>query len=288
MKTLQISIFLAALLFITHCAHLSNDPIKVMTFNIRYGLADDGLNSWQYRNSDIVNLIKYHGPGIVGLQEALGFQLAYLDRTLENYSWFGAAREDGKRKGEYTAIIYDSVRFKMVHNSTFWLSKTPDKPSLGWDAAFTRTATWAEFRDKKLGTTFFYFNTHFDHKGKIARLESARLLKQRISDIVKGRHIILAGDFNCEPDDAPYKHLTDINNKKSIVLYDTGLISETGHYGPVSTFTGFNIVAEPSEPIDFIFVGDKITVKKHATLSDSFDGRLPSDHYPVLVELLID
>ncbi|KAA3610094.1 MAG: endonuclease/exonuclease/phosphatase family protein [Calditrichaeota bacterium] len=284
----RLYIFLIFLVFLAGCQPGVDRPVKVMTFNIRYGLVDDGQNSWQYRKTFVADVIKYHQPGIVGLQEALGFQLAYLDSSLDHYTWFGAARDDGKQQGEYTAILYDSRRFKMLRNSTFWLSETPDKPSQSWDAALKRTVTWAEFEDSKTSKRFFYFNTHFDHRGDTARYESAKLLKRKITEIAKNNYIILTGDFNCDPLDEPYKHLTSKDIPDSEILFDTRLISKSGHYGPNSTFTGFDLNADPSEPIDFIFCGDKITIKKHATISDTFDGKLPSDHYPILVELTLN
>jgi len=175
-----------------------------------------------------------------------------------------------------------------MQNATFWLSETPEEPSLSWDAALKRTVTWAKFQNIKSGKTFYFFNTHFDHKGEIARLESAILLKRKIEQIIKGHTFVLTGDFNCEPTDDPYKHLTNKTDKESVELFDTGLISKTGHYGSTGTFTGFNLNPEISPEIDYIFVGENISVRKHATLSDSFDGRLPSDHYPILVELALD
>ncbi len=259
-----------------------------MTFNIRYGLANDGQNSWENRKNNVADLIKYHQAEIIGLQEALDFQLAYLDSSLAQYSWFGAAREDGKQKGEFTAILYNTSRLTLVHNFTFWLSKTPGEPSLGWDAAHTRTVTWALFRDNISRKEFLIFNTHFDHKGEVARLESAKLLKQKINEITEEKPFILTGDFNCKPSDEPYLLITGVNNQNQCTIHDTQLLSKTDHYGPKGTFTAFNINAAPNEPIDFIFAGDNITVKSHATLADSFDGRLPSDHYPVLVELYLD
>ncbi len=279
---------LMAFLFMTNCQPHPVDPIKVMTFNIRYGLADDGLNSWKYRKMNVARIIRYHQAEIIGFQEAMGFQLAFLDSAFDHFTWIGAARDDGKRKGEYTAVFYDSTRFRILKQSTFWLSETPDKPGRGWDAAYNRTVTYAKFMDLKSHKTFFFFNTHLDNEGKTARLESTRLIRRKISEISRGRNTILTGDFNCRPVDPPYRYLTAPVGEDSPLLFDTKNLSESGHYGPAGTFTGFDLTAAPSRPIDFIFVGRGIIVKKHATLSDSFDGYLPSDHYPVLTELLLE
>ena len=123
MKTGTLFTFLMCGLLLLQCKSVANQPVHIMTFNIRYGLANDGLDSWQYRKQNVVNLIEHYHPDIVGLQEALGFQLAYLDSSLKHYSWIGVAREDGKQQGEYTAVLYDSTRFQMLQTATFWLSE---------------------------------------------------------------------------------------------------------------------------------------------------------------------
>jgi endonuclease/exonuclease/phosphatase family metal-dependent hydrolase len=262
-------------------------PIRVMTFNIRLDSPDDGANVWNNRKANLVSVIKFHKADIVGLQEAQKHQIDYIQESLPEYNWFGVGRDDGKDQGEFTAIFYRKDRFDTLETSTFWCSPTPEHPGLGWDAAYQRITTFGKFRDKQTEKKFYLFNTHLDNEGPIARLESAKLIKKRIQMLCRDYPVILTGDFNSTPHSEPYEYIVSTSNSdSSIQLMDTRMLSETKPYGPSGTFTGFDINARPKEPIDFIFVKKGIIVLSHATLSDSFDGYLPSDHYPVLAEII--
>ena len=267
-----------------------DSPIKIMTFNIRVNVASDSMNAWPYRKDMAASMIQFHGADIVGLQEALWEQVEDLTDLLPEYSWFGIGRDDGDKSGEIMAIFYLKSRFTNLENSTFWLSENPDKPGRGWDAVCNRIVTWGRFKDNRTDKVIYLFNTHFDHMGIIARKESAKLLLRQFEKICGDTNAIVTGDFNCTPDSEPYKILTEKDDhgmdKK---LIDTKTISQYPHHGPDGTFTGFKLtnLQQETQPIDHIFVSPGIEVVKHGTLSDIFDGRFPSDHFPVLAEIII-
>ena len=176
------------------------DEITVISYNIRNGEANDGTNSWQYRYPTSAMMIMDQKPDIFGVQEAYDYQVAYLKDYCEGYKCVGVGREDGKHDGEHMSIFYNSKTVKLLKWGTYWLSETPDKPSLGWDAACRRTATWALMKDKKNGRKFYYVNTHLDHVGILAQKNGLALIVDRIKAMNKeGYPMILTGDFNVEP-----------------------------------------------------------------------------------------
>ena len=222
---------------------------------------------------------------IVGLQEVLKSQLDDLESLLPEYTWIGVGRDDGKEAGEYSPILFQKDRFKVLNQGTFWLSETSTiTGSKGWDAAYPRIVTWGYFKDKKKHKKFYFFNTHFDHKGTIARRESAKLILQKIKKIAEKDAFVLTGDFNGDPKSEPYLLLTKKDNL--VDLYDAFFLSKTKHYGQLSTFSGFKVPRKDDQNrIDYIFVPKKIKVLKHAILTDSWGGLFPSDHFPVLAVL---
>ena len=261
---------------------VQSQELNVMTFNIRYNNRNDSLNAWPYRKDIAASQILFHQTHILGIQEALHDQVMDLAHSLSRYKYVGVGRDDGKTKGEYSAIFYDTARLKLIQSATFWLSLTPEAPgSKGWDADITRIVTWAKFSDIKTKKLFFVFNTHFDHIGQEARRESAKLLKQKVKDIAGNVPVIITGDFNAKPSDEPIKILLDDPNK----FTDSKLISITPHYGPQGTFNGFGLKERDNEPIDHIFLKGKWKVLQHATLSQSWGGRYSSDHFPVFAKL---
>ena len=255
-----------------------------MTFNIRYNTKNDSLNAWPYRKDNAASQIKFHNVHVLGVQEALHEQMMDLSQSLSQYKYVGVGRDDGKTKGEYSAIFYDTIRLKLLGSSTFWLSLKPEVPgSKSWDAAITRIVTWAKFTDERSKKTFFVFNTHFDHMGKEARRESARLLMQKVKGIAGNSPVVITGDFNSKPSDDPIKIITDPTDKDRFI--DTRAISHTPHYGPLGTFNAFTSKEVDNEPIDFIFLKGKWKVLQHATLSQTWGGRFSSDHFPVFAKL---
>jgi endonuclease/exonuclease/phosphatase family metal-dependent hydrolase len=154
--------------------------LNVITFNIRLDIASDSMNAWEYRKDKVTSQLLFHEADIIGIQEALHNQVMDMEQGMPNYRYAGGGREDGKIKGEYSAIFYNTGRLELLQSATFWLSKTPSVPgSKSWDAAITRIVTWAKFRDKITDNIFFHFNTHFDHIGKMARRESALMIQKR-------------------------------------------------------------------------------------------------------------
>lgn len=265
---------------------LYSSPLRLMTFNIRLDSRSDGPNVWENRRDNLISMIIFHKADLIGLQEVQKHQLDYIAEKLPEFGWFGVGRDDGKTGGEFAAVLYRKSRFDTIQTANFWCSPTPDKPGLGWDAAYIRITTFGKFYDKVSKEYFYLFNTHLDNEGGIARKESALLIRKKINDLCGNLPVILTGDFNSEPDGDAYKSITALSDAKGAInLYDTRLRSATKHHGPNGTFTAFDINSVPRNPIDFIFTSSVYKVLYHATLSDSFDGFLPSDHYPVLAEI---
>jgi endonuclease/exonuclease/phosphatase family metal-dependent hydrolase len=153
--------------------------INLMTFNIRYDNPRDSLDNWHNRKDNIVSLINFYGSQVVGIQEGLIHQVQFLDENLENFSYVGVGRDDGKEKGEFSAIFVDTMIFRVNKSETFWLSETPEKVSVGWDASMERICTWAELTCKSNNRKIIVYNTHFDHIGKEARLNSVKLILEK-------------------------------------------------------------------------------------------------------------
>jgi endonuclease/exonuclease/phosphatase family metal-dependent hydrolase len=286
MKSLSLMILLA--LGLSAPAAAQGEPLRLMSFNIRLPWPGDGVDYWPNRQEMVASMIRYHQADIVGLQEAFRSQLDDLSRMLPGYAWYGLCRTDGSTTpqpdDEFSALFYSTARFELRDSGTFWLSEHPDVVGVkGWDAALPRIASWGLFRDKQGGPDFYHFNTHFDHVGVEARANSARLLLEKMAAIAGEHPIVLSGDFNCVPTDAPYRLLTAEGSGFQDALFR----SETPHHGPLSTWSGFRFPGEPGRRIDFIFVNEQVQVLRHAILSDCWSGRFPSDHLPVLAELRI-
>ncbi|MBU0826150.1 MAG: endonuclease/exonuclease/phosphatase family protein [Alphaproteobacteria bacterium] len=278
-------ILLAALCALPAAAKERADRYSAMTYNIRLDIASDGDNAWVHRRAALTGLIAYYAPDIVGMQEVLLNQKQAVGADLPDYQFVGVARDDGRDKGEFSPLGFRRDRFALRASGTFWLSPTPDAPSKGWDAALPRVASWARLHDKAAKRDLLVVNTHFDHVGQVARIESARQIRRWIDGRRKpGETVVLMGDFNAPADSPPY---TAIVEPGAGALRDTLGISRTPHFGPLGTFTGFQIERNEPTPIDHIFVGDDVTVLRHATLTQQAGGRLPSDHYPVLADLCV-
>lgn len=269
--------FSTLLLFVFAWSFSQN--LKVMSFNIRLNVDSDKENSWTNRKQDAVDLLSYYHADYFGVQEALPEQMKEIKNCLKNYDYVGVGRDDGKEKGEFSAIFYDTERLQVIKSGTFWLSETPEKPSKGWDAAYNRVCTYAVFKDKKSKKEFLAMNLHFDHIGNVARVKSADLILKKIKEInPKNLPLTLSGDFNLTDDTEPIKIISQN-------LKDSFYNSEKKHYGPKGTFTAFNVTEVPQDRIDYIFVkGFKIKSNRH--INDRRENLLyPSDHFPVLTEL---
>ena len=283
-------LFYLLLLFLFPCFAMTQSTTNLMSFNIRFANPDDGFNYWPNRKDLVASMIRYHDVDIVGLQEALRSQLDDLSELLPGYKWVGLCRTDGTTTpdpdNEFSAILYRADRYEMLDGATFWLSEEPEKVgSKSWDSSLPRVVTWTQFKEKTTGNTFYHFNTHFDHRGVEARANSAKLIKKKIAEIAKDAPVVLTGDFNCLPTDEPYLILT--NKEDKIRLDDALFVSQMPHHGPLGTWTNsFQFPGVPGRRIDFIFVNKQIAVLKHGILSDSWSGRLPSDHLPVLTKIM--
>ncbi|HTD92722.1 MAG TPA: endonuclease/exonuclease/phosphatase family protein [Chitinophagaceae bacterium] len=265
----------------------SSAQLTVMTYNLRYNTANDSLDAWPYRKDKVASEILFHDVDLLGVQEALHGQMTDLEERLPRFRSVGGGRDDGKEKGEYSAIFYDTTRLQLLQTKMFWLSETPDIPgSKGWDAALPRMVTWAKFRDRHTKKIFFAFNTHFDHMGQVARRESAKIVLKKIKEIAGSVPAVLTGDFNSKPTDEPIVIITDKN--EPLHLTDSKEISLTPHYGPAGTFNAFKNKERDDQPIDYIFLKGNWKVLKHATISQTWEGRFGSDHFAVISELQIN
>lgn len=270
--------FLLVLLFSTAAiAQKKETPINVITYNIRYNNPGDGLNAWPNRKDNVKALVKFHDTDILCVQEALAEQFDALSENT-NFDFVGVGRDDGKRKGEFSAIFFDKTRFVKKDGGTFWLSETPDVPSKGWDAVLPRICSWVKLYDKLNKKEFIVFNTHYDHVGVKARIESAKLIKQKIQEIAPRLPVIYTGDLNVTPE-------TDAIATIKSFLQDAKEITTEAPYGPAGTFNNFDFNNELKNRIDYVFVNKGFKVQKFAVLSDSKDKRYFSDHLPVFVRL---
>ncbi|WP_085536421.1 endonuclease/exonuclease/phosphatase family protein [Massilibacteroides vaginae] len=252
--------------------------INVGSFNLRMDTESDKENAWPNRKEMVKSLLLYHEFDIFGTQEGFKHQ---LDGILETgkYAYIGGGRDDGKDAGEHSAIIYNKERFKVLDNGDFWYSETPDVPGKGWDAeCCNRICSWGKFKDNVSGKEFFFFNSHYDHQGKVARRESSKLLLKKMKEIVGSSTFFCTGDFNATPDDEPIQ-----------ILYADGMFNDSRKitkqppYGPEGTFSAYKFDAPMKNRIDYIFVSADVTVNKYAVLTDSKFGRYASDHFPVLI-----
>lgn len=258
--------------------------INVMTFNIRYSTERDSLNAWRLRKDHVASQVLFHEVQLLGVQEALHEQMVDLKERLKKFNYVGVGRGDGKQESEYSAIFYDTTKLAMLKSETFWLSETPTQPgSKSWDAAITRIVTWAQFREKKSGKIFFAFNTHFDHIGQVARKKSAEILLNKVNEIAGRTPAVITGDFNAQPTDEPIRVILDPGN--NLRLTNSMEISSTPHYGPSGTFNAFGAKEIHDAPIDYIFLKNKWKVLKHATISQTWQGRFASDHFAVFAVL---
>jgi endonuclease/exonuclease/phosphatase family metal-dependent hydrolase len=257
-----------------------------MTFNIRYDNPEDGEDGWANRKARVASMVRFHGADVVGLQEALRNQIADLEAALPHFGWFGTGRS-AARDGEHCAVLFRRDRLEVLAESTFWLSETPEVAgSQAWDAALPRIVTWGKLRDRRTSAVFHLFNTHFDHRGETARRESARLLLRKVAEIAgPAGPVVVTGDLNTTPDSEPYRILTTGEGARG-GLVDALHASSCPNHGPTSSWNGFKAI-QPGRRIDFILVRPPVAVLQHGILSDTFDGRFPSDHLPVIAEVVI-
>jgi endonuclease/exonuclease/phosphatase family metal-dependent hydrolase len=264
------------------CSSQLFSQTKVMTYNIKYDATSDTVNNWNFRKEAMVKLIKHYEPVFIGLQEALVHQVSYLDEALPAYTYIGVGRDDGKEKGEFSAIVFDSTQYKVLQSNTFWLSETPEKISKGWDAALERICTYGLFEHRTTKEQIWVFNTHFDHMGELARENSAQLLVDKIKEINTAKiPIVLMGDFNLEPERKGISILRSY-------LQDGKEITQKPFYGPEGTFNGFDPAMKLDRRIDYLFV-THLRVIDYMHIDDRMENNKHiSDHLPVLTTVIKD
>jgi endonuclease/exonuclease/phosphatase family metal-dependent hydrolase len=291
------------LLLSTFCfiSKMYTQNITVATYNIRYENQVDSSNGngWKQRCPVITQLIRFHDFDIFGAQEVLHGQLVDMLDRLTGYGYVGVGRDDGINAGEFAPIFYKKDKLQLLQSGHFWLSEIDDKPNVGWDAALPRICTWGKFQLKENGDSFWFFTLHMDHIGVKARLESSKLVLQKIKTMCAGEPVILTGDFNMDQTSDGYK-----------ILISSGLLEDSYEtaeirYALNGTFNDFNPNLKTNGRIDHIFVHKGFRVLRYGVLTDSYRSehvgnpdenistrfskevllRLPSDHYPVKVEL---
>ena len=267
-------LILSGLFFVFNSCSNSTEKINIMTYNIRLDTEADGINIWDNRKEGIVSLIKEEDVDVLGIQEGLPDQVNYLSDQLKDYNFIGEGR-DGGNNGEYSAIYYKKEKMNLIETETFWLSETPEIPSIGWDAAINRIVTLGIFKIKKSKKELIVYNTHFDHIGKIAREKSVGVILNHIKENdFQNRPLIVMGDFNLSPEDLPIELLSKELND-SFKLYPVK--------NPVGTFNGFDLDSKLLDRIDYIFTKNiKITNYKHLNKKLP-SGLWPSDHLPILI-----
>jgi len=259
------------------------DPVRVMSFNVRYDTANDGWDNWTHRRRLVAETIRYHAPDVIGIQEAMAHQLRELDVLLDAYEWVGDARDSVAAGGEYTAVGYRHDRFTAEAAETFWLSETPSEPgSVGWDAAYPRVATWARLREDDSGESLLSMNTHLDHRGERARERGVELVLQRLAELATDDVVLLNGDFNCVVGDRPHARADGFELEDGRRLRDTRALSPRRH-GPTTTRTDFHDLL-PGMGIDHVFVSEGVDVTGWAAVTDRDDDHYASDHLPVVVD----
>ena len=299
--------FISVLLLMAAVMSLSAQML-VGSYNIRLKLSDDSVRGdvWTKRCQVICDQVNFMSPDIFGTQEVLHSQLLDMLPRLDGYDYIGVARDDGKTAGEYAAIFFKRDRLRLLDYGNFWLSETPDRPGLGWDAACVRICTWGKFA-KQTATNdeaFYFFNLHMDHVGVVARREAAKLIVSKIHDIAKGATVIVTGDFNVDQNDEIYSIFTDSGLLRDSYQEARLRFAENG------TFNSFDTNLYTDSRIDHIFVSPAIRVESYGVLTNSYwvpdnesatlikghdapqqidfsryTRRQPSDHYPVFVRL---
>lgn len=280
--------------------------MTVGTYNIRYdnpGDVENG-NAWPRRAPVIAGLIRFHDFDVLGTQEGFQHQMEDLREALTGYGCSAYGRDDGDLGGEQIGIFYKKAKFELLDRGRFWISETPEEPGRGWDADLPRLCAWAQLREKAGDREFFFFNLHMDHRGRVSRKEGAELVLRRIDEITAGAPTVLVGDFNTDQNREPYRLLTGDTD------FADAYRAASIRYAPNGTANNFDPTAKTESRIDHVFVHKGFGVRRYGVLTDTYrvpedgaDGerisgnfpeevgfrdyetRLPSDHFPVLVEL---
>lgn len=278
MRKFFIRFIVAAFVLLPQFASAQQGELKVMSYNIRLGSANDGTNSWMYRCGATLEMIEDQKPDVFGVQEAMADQVKFVDEFAKNYDYVGVGRTDGKSKGEHMAIYWNTKTVKMLKWGTFWLSETPETPSKGWDAACYRTATWALMKDKRTGKRFYFVDTHLDHAGEQARKNGLKLIVDRLDDInPQGYPMVLVGDFNILPTAPELKDLDACMKSARKVAAKTDNHRTYNGWGKEKT----------EKVIDYIYYSGFASCLEYQTVTKTYsDRKYISDHYPIFARLI--
>ncbi|TKC02002.1 endonuclease/exonuclease/phosphatase family protein [Pedobacter cryotolerans] len=279
---MKIKLALLVFLLSLYAIYSKAQQITVGTFNIRFDNPRDSGNLWKDRSAIVSNLIRFHEFDVLGVQEALKNQLSDISSALPEYAIYGKGRDDGKDGGEHSAIYYKKDRFQLLKSGDFWLSETPNVPGKGWDATCcNRICSWVFLKDLITKKEFYVFNVHFDHQGVIARKESSVLMLKKISEIAGNSPVLLTGDFNGGRNSEWYQTLAN-----SSVISDVHK-SVKYPYANNSSSNGFR-VPRGEAVIDHIFMSKQFSANKWGILTDTYFGKFPSDHFPVLARVILN
>ncbi|WP_345947986.1 endonuclease/exonuclease/phosphatase family protein [Mucilaginibacter sp. PAMB04274] len=278
---MKVRFFMQLLLLLTLVTGMLHaQTLTVATYNLRFDNPRDTGNLWVNRAPVVAALIRFHNFDIFGTQEALKNQLDDVATALPQYQRYGVGRDDGSDKGEHSAIFFRKDKFKLLNKGDFWLSQTPEKPSLGWDATCcNRICSWVYLQDVTSKKRFYFFNVHYDHQGMVAREESSKLILQKIKAIAGSATAILTGDFNGDHNSSWYKRIAT-----SDLLKDTYQQVKYPYFNNGS-FNGFGASLKNNEIIDHIFTTVNVLVNRWGVITDSYHGKFPSDHFPVMAEI---
>jgi endonuclease/exonuclease/phosphatase family metal-dependent hydrolase len=280
------SILWLALAFVATAAAARGDEptLRVMTFNIRYGTANDGPDAWAQRRDFLIDVVRQFDPDLLGTQEVLAAQADFLAEKLPDYTLAGVGRDDGKRGGEFSAALFKKDRFEPLGSGTFWLSQTPDVPgSKSWDSALPRVVTWARLRDRQPPHhAILWLNTHWDHRGRQARIEAGKMIRRWIDEHAQSAIVILTGDLNVSDDHEGFRALVAADAAPQLV--DVFRQKHPEPQTDEATFHGFS-GRTAGRRIDFVLGAAELRVDAADILRASRAGRYPSDHYPVTAVL---
>ena len=299
--------FLTLFVFLSF-SQLMSAQMLVGTYNIRYKNQGDSVKGerWSKRCQVMCDQINFMSPDIFGAQEVLHTQLVDMLKGLDGYDYIGVGRDDGKTAGEYAAVFYKNDRLRLLDHGDFWLSETPDRPGLGWDAACVRICTWGKFTGMTATNdeAFYFFNLHMDHVGVVARREAAKLIVSKVREIAQGAPVIITGDFNVDQKDEIYS-----------IFVQSGLLKDSyqsarQRFAENGTFNAYDINIYTDSRIDHVFVSPEVQVESYGILTNSYwvpndssselrkaadapqeisfstyTRHQPSDHYPVFVRL---
>ncbi|MHA6248824.1 endonuclease/exonuclease/phosphatase family protein [Pontibacter sp. CAU 1760] len=280
LKWTLFSLILCTAMLGASAVHAQTGTLRVATYNIRYDNKSDTVNAWAKRLPVLADQIRFNEFDIFGTQEVLLHQLQGINQALPGYKSIGVGRDDGKEKGEFSAVFFRTDKFDLLRQGTFWLSETPDKPGKGWDADFPRVCTWGQLKVKETGYSFYFFNVHFDHRGEQARKESVQLMLRKIKELAGAAPAIFVGDFNFSQKDEKYTTLST-----SGLLQDAYQLADV-RFAPRGTFNGFEANRKSDERIDHIWLTSDFKVTRYGILTSTYgNGNFPSDHFPVLVEV---